>query len=614
MNKIKKTTLIQLAGAVLCLVCALLGSFYYISSVNKNVEDISSETPEYLDNSSSESEKNEYDPLGDINKVVLPSEDKAENYEYYSSSKNYNMLSGLKEKGYTLSAESYDSANCKIGVVSVGDRFSSEFSVTDHKVEKPVTTEGQRGGYYTEYETVTEKQPLLTPYYGYVICNSGSSSKLMDSNLNVLMNYFSEYEPAYMTDNAGNPLFKKGDKYYFYYSGGNYSGAAYSEIDAEDFTKLSTNAPSAYGYFEYDRDMLQNYFATNKIEDAGMTGLVYYLPDHSGMVEYTVDPELLNDLRAPARNYNESNGELFPFPAYTYTKKEEKKVDENPYYSFEVSEILWGYMNAKGEVVIEPQYLKAYDFSDNGLAVVEDKHGHLCTINQWGSFVFNAYETIHYFPDLGNQRVRDGHYIPDTFGAENVGMLRFDNGYVRMRRRLVDTENGYIVRREMQELVGTDGVSINLPGDCMIEGYSDGIMLIKRGEKYGYMRTDGSWLIEPVLAYARPFSEGLAVMGYEKGKLGVIDTEGNMLIYRMYRYISDSSGGVITAYSEVGGWSVFYKMSTERDEKIPVDPIVELKKRAIAQAKYDFYIASKEAEEQKETEVPKESEAPKEKK
>lgn len=601
MKKMKKTTLIQLAGLALCLVCALLCSFYYIASVGGE-GDASSDMPEYLDNHSSESEKGEYDPLGDINKVILPGESNSENYDYYGSSKNYNTLSGLKEKGYYLTSKSYESENCKIGVVSVGDRFSSEFSVTTHKIEKPVTTEGARGGYYTEYESVTEDQPLLIPYYGYVICNSGSSSKLMDSNLNVLMNYFSGYEPAYLTDNAGNPLFKYGDKYYFYYSGKNYGGVAYSETEAEDFTKLDPRIPTAYQYFEYDRDMLNNFFVTNKLEDAGMTELVYYLPDYSGMVEYTVDPELLNDLRVPVKNYNESQGELFPFPAYTYTKKEEKKVDEKPYYSFEVSEIKWGYMNSKGDVVIEPQYLRAYDFSDNGLAVVEDKHGHLCTINQWGSFVFNAYETQHYFPDLGNQRVRDGHYIPDTLGIENIGMFRFDNGFVRMRRKLVDTENGYIVRREMQNLVSSDGVSVNLPGDCMIEGYGDGIMLIKRGEKYGYMRTDGSWLIEPVLEYARPFCEGLAVMGYEKGKLGVIDTDGNMLIYRMYRYISDCSGGVITAYSEVGGWSVFYKMSTVRDANSVADPIVELKKRAITEAKYNFYIASKETEAPKETE------------
>ncbi|MBR4881763.1 MAG: WG repeat-containing protein, partial [Clostridia bacterium] len=479
-------------------------------------------------------------------------------------------------------------ADCKVGVLSQKTYLPDELSQTKRKVERPVVKETYHG-YVTENETVTEDCPVLIPYYGYVIYTAKGVCKLLDSNLNTLMGNFSGYTPAYMTDYSGNPLFKKDDKYYFYYDGRGYDGAAYSEIENDDFSKLSATVPDAYKYFTYDLDILCNLFATNDFKnDSNMKGIVYILPDYSGMVEYALDENTLYDVCIPSASNNKSNGKLFRFPSYTYTKKEEAKINGNPYYSFEVKEILWGYMDAKGKVVIEPKYHKAYEFSEDGFAVVADKDGHLSVLNEWGSVVYNYNNSSYAFPDLGIRYSRDGHFMPDTFGVESTGMLYFDQGYIRMRRKLVDVENGYIDKRDYSTVVDTKGNTLNIPPDCSVEGYSDGIALIKRGEKYGYMRTDGSWLVEPILAYAKPFSEGLAVMGYDKNKLGVIDTEGNMVVYHMYSHIESCSGGVFTAYSSVGGWSVFNKMSTE-GKKEAVNPVISLKERVIAESKDKFY-------------------------
>lgn len=593
-----KSLLIQLAGLLLCLVCALAGILYFVASQQEEEAPKQDSLQGYLDNTpENEEPEEEYDPLADIEKVILSEEDAGKSYDYFEYEKKYEKVSALKEQGYSLSSEVYSSENTRLGLYA-DKSFSEGFSLTDHTVNNPVVSEGKKGGYLTTYEAVSEQCPVLTPYYGYIIYRTDKVTKLLSPEGYALIEDFSGYEPAYMTDYNGNPLFKKEDKYYFYYSGKDYKGTAYSNVTNEDYSKLSTTVPTAYQYFSIDRDRLLNYFNTNNREEAQMTGIVYYLQNYSGMVEFTVDELTMIDLLSPSPVYNRSSGKLFRFPAYTYTKKEDPKVneDDKPHYTIEVTDVKWGYMDDKGNVVIEPVYKNAYEFSEDGFAVVEDKHGHVCVINEFGSVVFNAYDINHYFPDLGNQRVRDGHYMPDTLGFENIGMLRYDNGYVRMRRKLVDTENGYIVRRELQVLVDTEGREVNIPGDCSIEGYSDGVMLIKRGEKYGYMRADGSWLIEPSLTYAEPFCEGLAVMGYADGKLGMIDTEGNICLYPMYRYISKSSGGIITAYSDEGGWSIFYKMSTVKEKELPVNPAVELKHRAIAQARYEFYVLPKEQE------------------
>lgn len=614
MNKKIKTAMIQLTGLLLCFVCALAGTLYYINrpeEVSEPEEDLHS----YLNNTTDDTteEKAEYDPLADLGNVKLPEEDRVIKQDYYEKSKNYNMTATLRDQGYSRTSASFDILNTKLGVLPSISYLPKEYSLTTHKVNKTVTTtHGWTGALQTEYEKVTEDCPVLTPYYGYIIYRAKYESRLLDSNGNTLMSSFDGYEPAYMTDYAGNPLFIKNDKYYFYYTGKNYKGSAYSEIDNDTIKSLPANVPTAYQYFNYDRDMLLNYFATNKIEDAGMTGTVYYLPDHAGMVEFAVNPDDPYGLTLPVQNYNTGNGELFRFPEYIYTKKETGKQGDVPLYSFEVNEIKWGYMNKKGDVVIPPQFAKAYNFNESGLAAVEDKDGHLFIINEWGSVVFNAFHIDHYFPELGYQRVRDGHYPPDTPGIENIGMLRYDNGYIRVRRKLVDTENGYIVRREMDALVDTEGNAVNLPPDYEIIGYTDGIMLIKRGEKYGYMRANGSWLVEPELVYAQPFCEGVAVMGYSDDTLSLIDTEGNTLLYGIYSYISNCSGGVITAWSPVGGWSIFHKMSTVKEKSFPADPTIELKMRAIAEAKHEFYVLSKE--EKNETEVPADTQITEDKK
>ncbi len=588
MNKRTKNTLIQLAGLLLCLVCACAGVLWHMSKTNEQKP--SMDVPGVItpENDLTADTKTEYDPLAHIENVVIEENTEIKSYDYYESAKNYNMVSSLKSNGYKLAEKSYDKTDCKVGAVSAKLKIPTDFSQTKRQVNMPVKKETYHG-YVTENETVTEDCPVLVPYYGYVIYTAKGVCKLLDSNLNTLMNNFSGFSPAYMTDYSGNPLFKKDDKYYFYYDGKNYNGAVYTSVDNDTFSKLPATPPEVYKYFAYDVDMLHNLFVTNDFtNEANMKGIAYILPDYSGMVEFSVDENLIFDLCVPSAVNNRSNGKLFRFPSYTYTKKEETKIDDKPYYSYEVKEILWGYMDANGKVVVEPKYHKAYEYSEGGFAVVADKEGHLFVLNEWGSVVYNYYNDSYAFSDLGIRYARDGHYLPDTFGVESTGMLYFDRGYVRMRRKLVDVENGYIDKRDYSTLVDTKGKTLNIPLDCSIEGYGDGVALVKRGDKYGYMRSDGSWLIEPELTVAKPFSEGLAVMGYAKDKLGVIDTEGNIILYPMYSHIESCSGGVITAFSPVGGWSVFNKMSTDIKKEV-INPIIALKERAIAEGRDKYY-------------------------
>lgn len=543
-----------------------------------------------------------YDPVSEIIKVegegVAASPYK---HEYWAEMGNQAMLETLIAQGYTLTAESFDISNTKLGVLGTSGKIENVYSQKSEKIQVPESSVNDKGGITTKYKEVEADTPLLRPYYGYLIYTKGKQTQLLDKNCKLLLD-ITGYKPAYLTDIAGNPLFEKEGKYYFYYDGKNKNGVFYHDITNDDLAKLPASAPTAYNYFTFDRVCLQNFFATNKAENASMWGVTYTTEQKAGMVEYKHDPALINDLKLSSYSYGAVNHGLYPFPSFEYeveiinqSQREEaaKKGEEIPkaIYNITIFRIFWGYMDEKGNTVIEPQFNKAYNFSKDGYAVVEDRHGHICTIDKKGSIVYNPYDdkNLLYFPDMGNQKIRDGYYAPDTYGKESTGMLYYDNGYCLMRRILLDTENGNKVLRESLEVVDIHGNRVVYPSDYKLVSYGEGLLLLTKNGRYGFMNTKGEWVVEPNLTYASNFSEGLCVVGYSDGKLGVIDSKGNVILPFIYKHIEDCSGGLITAYAPEGGWSVYQKLTTVKSEKKAENPLITLKFRAIAQARADFY-------------------------
>jgi len=84
--------------------------------------------------------------------------------------------------------------------------------------------------------------------------------------------------------------------------------------------------------------------------------------------------------------------------------------------------------------------------------------------------------------------------------------------------------------------------------------YSDGIFTVyngdfKNGQKYGFIRADGTEITNYIYDYASPFSEGLACV-CQNGKYGFIDTDGNTALPLIYDNASYFSEGL--AYFEIG--------------------------------------------------------------
>jgi hypothetical protein len=235
-------------------------------------------------------------------------------------------------------------------------------------------------------------------------------------------------------------------------------------------------------------------------------------------------------------------------------------------------------------------YTKAYNYSE-GLAVVcgditwaytenEDKDigvdvtseeykpteataNELYIINEAGEMVIfsrkNFYSSLKWTANevLLEPLVRD---------KSAIGSYYFDHGLIRIRRQSYDRYQYlkygmYMVGVDEDVLVNSKGEEFYIPAGYKLEAYSDGMLLLSKDGKYGYMNYHGKWIVQPELKSAGPFVEGVAAMQKKNGKYGMIDTEGNTVIPFRYSYVSDISSGLVAAYSEAEGWVIYTKMS-----------------------------------------------------
>ncbi len=208
---------------------------------------------------------------------------------------------------------------------------------------------------------------------------------------------------------------------------------------------------------------------------------------------------------------------------------------------------------------IEYKYAKAYGFSEGRAAVVDDK-GILRFINPNGEVVIDG---------VGMKMVTASRYIVTEYAeplyrhSENSkGYLYFDSGLVRVRKLERDYTFRNLIYSDSDVLIYPDGSEFDIPRGFTLVSYSEGVLVLKgNDQKYGYYHKDGYWIAQPIYTEIRPFSEGLGVIGFQGGKKGVIDKNGNIVIPFAYEYITAPSDGIMALYSYENGWKILVKTS-----------------------------------------------------
>ncbi|HJV17402.1 MAG TPA: WG repeat-containing protein [Bacillales bacterium] len=234
----------------------------------------------------------------------------------------------------------------------------------------------------------------------------------------------------------------------------------------------------------------------------------------------------------------------------------------------------WGYMNAKGKIILSPIYDHGGDFQDNGLAIVRllDLSG---VIDEKGYFIVKPkYETINPFSE-GRATVitSEGFKVIDESGKEITSRTySFIGDYKEGRALIVDTDThgqylyGYLNRRGKEvfplsylmasnfydgkavvknidgaySLIGLAGKVYNTYSYAFVGNYGDGLLAFQKeaNGKYGYLNEQGEMVIEPQFSDAQSFTDGRAIVQVtkeDKEFYGLIDRKGYFIVKPYYQ-------------------------------------------------------------------------------
>lgn len=243
----------------------------------------------------------------------------------------------------------------------------------------------------------------------------------------------------------------------------------------------------------------------------------------------------------------------------------------------------WGFINRDGEVVIEPQWDRAWEFSDGFARVLNTNDGTALTFGIVDPNGSNAmYEEFTYLDDLsdgliafatGGERLAFG-YLP--FGAswgymdvkgniviepqfEDAGA--FVDGMAAVQ---IDSAPGYI--NNSGEFLIEPGV---IQDSQYAEQFSDGRALVWSHDFVaGYIDEHGELIIEHQFYRASHFSEGLAAVSFDVGEMGYIDLHGNVVIEPRFLSAGRFSDGLAPASIETDHGPKFGFIDLNGDEVI----------------------------------------------
>ncbi len=294
--------------------------------------------------------------------------------------------------------------------------------------------------------------------------------------------------------------------------------------------------------------------------DADGTTIYYWYEAH----EVTKSPEETREPEAPS----EAVTEEITSPDITETAVPEETTspettepetteDEGDYVILKSFEKRLAYGYYSWNIVTSFRYKYLYAFSEElGAGIMPD--GRMLFINIHGWPVITG-ENYYIAP---NGRFCYSIYAePFLRGMDSLGCYYYNNGYVRVQQ--IDTDsfwgNPDWLVGSYDYLIDDEGKRFESPDGYRLVSYSDGILLLERDGYYGYYSVKGEWIAQPIFTYARPFFEGIGVIGFSNGIKGAIDTEGNVLVPFEYSYISHPSSGVIALCDYVGNWSILLK-------------------------------------------------------
>jgi len=189
----------------------------------------------------------------------------------------------------------------------------------------------------------------------------------------------------------------------------------------------------------------------------------------------------------------------------------------------------WGYIDKDGKYLINPQFKKAYLFTD-GIALVESQDGKMGYIGEDGKYLINpTYRYASNFSE-GLAFVTPENSFPTCI--DKSGEIKF----VLKEAELVSSfkeELAYVKIKDKYGFVVKNGKIVINPQFDAISNFSEGLAAFgNKKEKdsnelsWGYIDKNGKIVINAQFKEARDFKEGKAIVKNDDKKYGFIDKKG----------------------------------------------------------------------------------------
>ncbi|MBQ7923582.1 MAG: WG repeat-containing protein [Clostridia bacterium] len=459
----------------------------------------------------------------------------------------------LAAEGYADSQKPWNHDTMRLGRITLPMELPDAYSISTMDVEKIVYKYPDDTGEIT-VSTVTEQaeRPVLSLYMGYMLYDDGEYTQLLYKNGKSMMRFDeTQIKPGYTRDKYGTPLFYRW------------------KWDAEEgmvkvWYKLSYDG-SAFAFAEYDdeRDNRGLYF------DYPAS---YGVTDNTALTKVWEEEEALETrLQEEADAKQEKDEEWQEWydtlvneekrNRVFYERQQEEKAEEINSPRYEKPLIAY-YKNETD--LTGHKFMQAFNFRSGLSAVTENTdRGALYFINEYGNKVMGQVQS--YYWEAYERYVISSYRMPLTNGIESIGSFYLDHGLVRVRKQIIDY-SGLLVYNVIRVIIDEDvlvdrnGKEHALPAGFTLRGYSDGMILLEKNGRFGVMDYTGNWIAEPIYAAADPFVDGLAALTTADGRVGMIDTEGNIVLPFAYEYISQASSGLVVAYDAELGWQAFQIM------------------------------------------------------
>lgn len=214
----------------------------------------------------------------------------------------------------------------------------------------------------------------------------------------------------------------------------------------------------------------------------------------------------------------------------------------------------YGVLDRNGNQIAAPKFVECQDFSD-GLAWV--KIG-----KRWGCI------------DKNGNMVIDTNYVSINGFHEGLAFVWKDYPWRNEALPVCIDKKGNIVIEELPKVGGEI--------DHLF--FSEGLACIKVNDKYGYIDKTGKFVIEPQFDFAQNFSDGLALIAYEKERVyygvnvpynicGYIDKKGKVVIQPKYELADNFSEGLAAVCLKTGTIEKIKYYYIDKNEKMVTDSL-----------------------------------------